>query len=482
MALPACDLFDPTDVDNPLVTVDDVLDAPRPTATLLPGLRGQFARTLGAVVTTTEPVTDNVSVHDSGLSFELDTPRELTSRSGILNTSGRVGAYWNLQELRAYGDLVLDEVVPSDTTATADERAEAHVWRALAYVMLGENFSAAPVQPDGAPVPARQHLDRALTDLRAARSLAADVDLVLRAEAVLARTFRALGQADSAAFYAQAALDRDAEFAFVQGFDGGITSLGNEAYEYVAGRLTQDLQPLPRLDFLDPKYTAPEAGIAYAKAEEMRLLLAETAMARGNYNAGIENLAAASALAQRRAVVSFAEQDVRLGAGGVLRPRDARIAVRADADSPLRDGLVLQRPTAPFSLPVPVLSATSISADSVRTLSAGAEVQLRRLLYTLRQEILYLEGRRMHDLGIRLPIMRREIDTNSGVSEGDAGTTVVVPAYIPEGTTMDRYTPFEDLYDGLERLQSDEVTMLVDMNRVLATERGLVVTNPQLDG
>jgi hypothetical protein len=96
-------------------------------------------------------------------------------------------------------------------------------------------------------------------------------------------------------------------------------------------------------------------------------------------------------------------------------------------------------------------------------------------LWLARQEILLLEGRRMADLGIRLPIMLREIDTNPNIALGDPGTAVVVPSYIPEGERMDLFEPgtlYEGgLLDDTQTLVGDRVTMLVDMNRVLAENR-----------
>jgi hypothetical protein len=49
------------------------------------------------------------------------------------------------------------------------------------------------------------------------------------------------------------------------------------------------------------------------------------------------------------------------------------------------------------------------------------EEALLHALHLARQEILFLEGRRMSDLGIRIPIMLREIDQNDNMNEGDPG-------------------------------------------------------------
>jgi hypothetical protein len=73
----------------------------------------------------------------------------------------------------------------------------------------------------------------------------------------------------------------------------------------------------------------------------------------------------------------------------------------------------------------------------------------------------------MSDLGIRLPIMLREIDANTSIAPGDLGTTAVVPAYLPAGDDMDLYTPALPYDPDDDTLLETQITMLVDMNKVL---------------
>ena len=139
--------------------------------------------------------------------------------------------------------------------------------------------------------------------------------------------------------------------------------------------------------------------------------------------------------------------------------------IRADAASPFRAGLVLSRPGGTTQY---VLSGTSLDADSVAALTDGDE--LWHAFHLARQEILFLEGRRMSDLGIRLPVMLREVDANSAVTEGGPGAVPVVPAYIPAADFMDLYSP-KSPYDADENLVETEITIQVDMNRVLTENR-----------
>ena len=201
-----------------------------------------------------------------------------------------------------------------------------------------------------------------------------------------------------------------------------------------------------------------------AKAEEMHLILAEAALANGVTGTAQTELRNAILLAQSRATTTFEDEDPRTNGDLTCRPRDATIEVRADAASPYRADLVLTRPG---TITQHVVSGTSLDGDSVAALGTA---ELWHALHLARQEILFLEGRRMSDLGIRLPIMLAEIDANPNLADGDAGTDPVVPAYIPDGDDMDLYTPALPYSEPPEctTLLETQITMLVDMNRVLA--------------
>jgi len=453
-----CDFLDPTNVENPLTTTADLARAAKPTEALLPGVRAQFARALSGTIVLTEVVSDNYSIHGTGLNGEYDFPRNVVPN--IVNaTAPSVGLYWNLQELRALASFVLDDIAPGDATATSAQLAEIHYYRGMAFLLLGENFSAAPIETDGTPVPAADLLQRAVADLTEALTRAGSGDFANRSRAALARTHRIAGNGTQAAQAAQAVLNAAGNsFVYTQGYDA--TSITNQAFVFTTQRQLKEMQPLPRLDFLDPKYIALDAAVPVAKAEEMFLILAEVALVGGQLTTARGHLVSAINVAKDRPRVSFNDNDARNNADLTLRPRNASIQIRADADSPFRSGLVLTRPG---TVSVPTISGTSLSADSVATLTGQEE--LWHAFHLARQEILFLEGRRMSDLGIRLPMMLREIDANPNISEGSPGTTVVVPSFIPAGNTMDLFTP------AAVAASTTQVTMAVDMNRILARER-----------
>jgi hypothetical protein len=329
----------------------------------------------------------------------------------------------------------------------------------MAYLILGENFSYLPVEEDGTPVGSSVLLTMAVDDLLQATSGAS----ATLAHAALARAYRWQGNASSAAAEANQVLNADATFSFLQEYDPN--SIDNTAHWYLVSRALSEMQPLPRLDFLDPKYLTYSAGIPVAKAEEMHLILAETALASGDYSGAKGHLSDAILLSQSRSTEVFVDDDARNNADLSIRPRDSEITIRADATSPYRAGLVQDRfggTTTQY-----VISGTSLDADSIVALPNSDPSAIWHAFHLARQEILFLEGRRMADLGIRLPIMRREIDQNDNINVGDPGTESVVPSYIPALNSMDFFSPASP-YDG-DVLVTTEVTIEYDMNKILTS-------------
>lgn len=467
VSVASCDFLDPTQVENPRTTDDDLADAEEPTAALLPGMRAQFARMVESTVILTEVISDNYSIHGTGLNKAYDNPALL--RPATLNSTSRTtGAYWNSQELRALGDFVIDEIAANDATATAEQVQEAQYYRGMALLNLGENFVAAPVTGDAAPLSGAELLDLAETDLMAAAAAASWVGTA--ASAALARLYRLEGDAANASSYASQALADDASFVYGPEYDQ--SSIDNTVYWYVVWRALREMQPLPRLDFLDPKYLDWESMIPAAKAEEMLLIMAEAEFANGTWAQGREYIAQAVELALTRTPSTFNDDDLRQNLDGSIRPRTSTIQVRADASSEYRSGLVLDRPG---SISAPTVSMTSLNADSIRN-SLTTEEESLHALYLARQEILFLEGRRMSDLGIRLPMMLREIERNTSITEGvTTGTEIVVPTYLPPNLEMDEYSPTA-IYPAGEPTDPlvptvTQVTISWDVNRILAQNR-----------
>jgi len=465
--LAGCDFLDPTEVNNPATTDEDLAQAEQPTAALLPGLRAQFARALDPV--DPEVISDNYEIRGTGINKILDEPRRVTP--DLIGAR----AYGNLQELRSLADFVIDVIAAEDTTATPEQLQEARYYRGMAYLLLGERFSAVPLEVDGTPVASAQLYQLAITELQAAQGLASGTDFTTAARAALARAYRMAGDANAAETEADAVLTADPEYAFAQNYDPATVTNGPFLFLYT--RTIKEMQPLPRLDFLDPKYTARQAPIYVSKAEEMHLILAEIAFSRSDWATGREQIALAIEVARARSSEPFDDNDPRLNDDLTFRPRHDTIVVRADADSPFRAGLMLTRPGV---VNTPTVAGTSLDADSIRAIAPTETESLLHAMFLARQEMLMLEGRRMTDLGIRMPIQQDEIETNPNINPGDPGTVAVVPAYIPAQGQMDLFaprTPYDDppnLQDPggtLDLLNTNEITILFDMNRILAQQK-----------
>ena len=455
----ACDFLDPTDVENPRTTAEDLAKAEEPTSALVPGLEAQFARLLNTTVVATECASDNYQINGTGIDNTWDSPEDITPQAAN-STGTSTGVYWNAQELKALANFVIDEIIPGDETATPEDIALAYYYRGMGYLIMGENFSYAPLVEDGELVPASQILDLAISDLNSAVSGGGTIGLAARA--ALARAYRWQGNSSSAAAAANQVLTSDPEFLFQQGMDAN--SIDNSGYWFLVGRALSEMQPLPRLDFLDPKYLERDDDVPVAKAEEMHLILAEIALAASDYTAAKGHLGDAIRLAKTRPTVQWIDDDARNNADLTIRPRDAEILVRADSNSPYRAGLVQDRfggTTTQY-----LVSGTSLDAATVEAMPNGDPAAIWETFWLARQEILFLEGRRMADLGIRLPIMRREVDGNPNIDYGDPGTESVVPSYIPAFGSYDLFTPMSP-YDAEGNLITTDVTMSHNMNRIL---------------
>ncbi len=474
-----CDFLDPTEVENPQTTEDDLEGAPNLVSVFLPGLEAQFARALGSMVVTTEIASDNYSIHGTGLGgTAMDFPERITPTTPVINTDAAdTGSYWNLQELRALADYVLTEILPEDEDASNADVAQVHYYRGMAFLMQAENFSAVPIEENDTPRPAAELYTLSEAAFQEARSLSTEESIQLRTSAALARLHRGLGNPEDAAAFAQEALAVDDLFIVEQGYDS--QNLVNAPHLYLVTRISREMQPLPRLDFLDPKYTTEDDAIVVAKAEEMHLIMAESALAQGSSGEARTHLNDVIALTNEdsRRLTSFEDEDQRTDNNLNPRPRTSDIKVAFEPGAPFVEGLVLDRPCPEDveCIETPSVSATSITEDAI---DAASGDELVRLLYQMRQEVLFLEGRRLHDLGLRLPMMLPELEQNPNIAAGDLGTETIIPSYIPPANEMDLYTPVE-IYNEGETLE-DEITMLHDMNRILAEERGLVMQNPRL--
>ena len=450
LSMVACDLVDPSKVDNPQITADNLLENPvGGTTSLVTGMRRYFSNTIGISSLIGDMVSDNLDNRTSFYDNTLSFPRTITGNSFTYNAM-----YENALQLNALADFGIASILPGDIFATNDQKAEVYFYKGIALLILGEGFTNFPIAEKTPAVTAQQALQIANDQFQTAFNLTTQTAMKTNCRMARARTYRLLGDKTNAAAEANAALTLGGStYLFAAQFDPA--QLTSTTYAAMVGRSTNDIQPLPRLDFLDPKYTTNGTQVPVLKAEEGYLILAEVSLANGDLAGAKSSMKSAITAAKSRATSTYNDKDTRSG-----RPNDPAILIKSDVNEPAIAGLIQKRGGASIVTVYPV-SGTSLTTAMIDTLSSV--YSHFRTLYLLRQEIFFLEGRRMSDLGIRLPVTQRQIDGNRNITPGSPGTTVLVPDYIPATDEMRRYTT-----------TGNTVTILWDMNKVLAANRSRV--------
>ncbi len=409
------DVVDFTVVENPNLSESSVVGQPNSSSIWLAGLERQLALVFNETLVLSELGSDNYvntqtffSQFLDGLSIQITDPDMRDTQRQIQR----------LRELATFG---IAEVGPGDPNYTAETEAEFYFFEGLSYLISGMYFSALPQEPVGVPITSEQHYQNAITALDAAIGINAKPEYHL----AKARANYYLGNKGAAVTAATAALALNAEFDRFVLFDaanGPVSTFESALY----GRATfDDLQPLPTLDFLDPKYsflsTSEDAPVHYLKAEEAHLILAEANLSDNDIVAARGNLTALLDLISTREVRNIddsIEQRTQVSEGS--RPDNASVVVNG------RSGLVLDRQSG--NVDVPSVSGTSLTAADIAAMQdddAGLT-----LLYRTRQEVFIAEGLRFVDMGVKLVIDENEILLNPNINEGDLGTTPVIPAFI----------------------------------------------------
>lgn len=446
-----CDLVDPTQVDNPALTDDAILNTPRPLTGFLAGLDRQVSLAMNELVPIAEIGSDNYENTQTFFNSSFDN---LDIRFQDTDVNALLFALSRLRELSLYGQTT---VLAADEDATQNQEAELYFYQAVADLYLGQVFVAAPLEANGTPAEPEALIQSAIDALDRALELSTDADTEVGYRLLQARAHYALGDRANARALAQQVIDADEDYVRYARF--GV-DLNNEFEDAIYDRASfDDLQPLPRLDFLDPKYneTVGDDDIAYMKGEEAYLILIEAELADGDLDGAKALMTDLLDLVASRPTDTFADQTE----GRANRPNGVSVVVRADADEPFLAGLVLDRTDA--TVTVPEISGTSVTDADVDALATPLEAL--RTLYLMRQEIFIAEGRRLIDLGIRLPLSENEQISNPNVDMGPL-TMASIPAPIAGVRTL------LDAFD----VDGDQVTISLDVNQLLVDNR----TDPAL--
>ncbi|WP_412061831.1 hypothetical protein [Rubrivirga sp. IMCC45206] len=466
-ATPGCDLVDPTGVENPNVTEDDFLNFPDPMTSWLRGMERQMSLALNnrnndlesSYIATAEIASDNY-VNTSTFFNQFMDGLTIDPADDDLENPMR-----ELHDLRSTAEFGLRRVAVADETTTDDQLAELHFFNGIAHLYLGEIWHLAPADSGGVPLPSADQFARAVASFDLALALSTSPQRRVGYQLALARTHRNLGDAGAARAAAQAVIAADPDFLRFATYDF-INNPENDVQLAIFGRPQNDLQPLPRLDVLDPKFfnsAEPNAvddqyaDIAYLKGEEAFLILAEAQLADADLAGARQTMTdLLGVVASRKTTPLRDADDPRQNRGGSARPNGSEWTVASAPGAPQRAGLVRSRSDV---VAVPVISGTTVGAGDVA--AVGTVDDALALLYLLRQEIFLAEGRRMIDLGIKWAVPLDEILVNANIADGDPATQPVIPAFLPT-TEMDAFTLDAD---------AKTVTILHDLNAVLVANK-----------
>ncbi len=456
----ACEEFDPKKgIENPNLLLENVIGSPGSTASWIVGQEREMAIVYNRLLELTELGSDNYENVQTFFNQQFDDLTITFQDQNVDNLAFRIA------DLRTSANVGLQFVQPEDPDGTDAQRAQLLFYSGWAKLLGGELFVRFPDTelPDSDPATPKtptENVNAAIADFQAAEALdATNAGFKL----ALARAYHFLGDQTNAVLKANEALALDDEYTRSVEFDGVNPNGPDNVFAnalFDRGNF-DDLQPLPRLDFLDPKYFVDgdlESPVFIQKAEEAYLILAEASLADNNLAAAQGHLTNLLTLVNSRDMNTF--DDSVEGRDGD-RPATAAVMVRASDSDPYRAGLVIDRllvgPDGEIiDVTVPRISGTSIVAADITGLTD--ELDALEMVYLMRQEIFIAEGRRFVDLGIKIPLSENEQLLNANVTDSDI--LAVIPSYVP--TDMDAFT-----FD----TGTNQVTITHNMNAVLVANR-----------
>lgn len=462
VGLTGCDLLNSQNVENPQLTEDQGLSNPNPLQRWKAGLDRQMAIALNNTVIWTSITTDNYINTQTFFNQAVDR-LDLNNQQEDIDDS-----FFQINDLRESALFGKNEVVPRDDSPSPDNVAELDFYQGMAHILLGEHFHSAPLEGGGAPAAPADHFQEAITLLQDAID-SGNGDQV-GYKLAQARAYYNNGNLSEARGRAQEVLNMNPEYVRLREFDNQNGPANNVQDALYDRQSFDDFQPLPRLDFLDPKFgqSGPvETPFPLLKAEEAHLILIEAALAEGDLSGAQTEMKELITLVQDvrglRTVDETTEGRTQANPGS--RPNTSDVEVRASPNDPFREGLVLDRTA---NTEVAAISNTSVTDAMVDDVSSEQEAW--ELYYLLRQEIFIAEGRRFVTFGIKAPVPFDEAQINENIEPGGPPTQAIVPDYITnaiqeDGVTLDSFTYDQD---------ANQATIDVNMNRVLAENRSEV--------
>lgn len=403
-----------TQVENPNLSVGSVVGQPNSSQIWLTGLERQMSLTINNFLVLAELGSDNYVNTQTFFNQFLDDLDIRTTDPDVRD------AQYQIHRLRESARFGLEEVGPADVEYTEETEAEYHFYEGMSYLYAAMYFSGLPQEELGEIISSEENYNRAVSSFDAAISANPQPEYYL----AKARAHYYLGEKPQAVTAANEALALDPAFIRAAEYDAAEGPT-NRMQDALYDRATfDDLQPLPALDFLDPKYSfvspSVDASVHYLKAEEAHLILAEANITDEDLAEAKSNLEDLLDLVETREVRTINDAiEGRTERDPGTRPDTSAVVVNG------RTGLVLDRDDA---VEVPSVSGTSLTQDEIDALSS--EDEALELLYRTRQEIFIAEGLRFVDMGVKLVIAENEFLQNENISEGDPSTVPVIPSFI----------------------------------------------------
>ena len=356
LLLSSCDLVSPDEIVNPNVDESTFLRSDNPMETWVNGTEKELALHLSDFVELMEILSDNYFNNYTRSSKVFDIPQLLYTDADVTTLQRHVGA---LREMADYG---LTTVAKADAATTNAQRFHLLCIKAYSFILAGDFFRALPIENGGDVVEWDGQMRRAIEVLKEALPLAQNAEEKAFVHTLHARAAHRIGDRQQATEQARLALAAAPNLCRQVLFDSknGVLNRAQEAI------WSDWFQPLPRLDFLDPKYfqisRSDQCPITIAKAEENYLILAEAALASNDLQEAKKQLSGLLALIKTRPVQTDINDQLEGRYNGGLKsfPNDPAYRVQASPNDPLREGLIIDR-RPPCLIDIPYISGTSVT-------------------------------------------------------------------------------------------------------------------------
>ena len=274
-----------------------------------------------------------------------------------------------------------------------------------------------------------------------------------------------LGDAAQASTLAQEVINANNAYVRFALYEEDNDGPNNVIESFISQLSTDEFQPLPRLDFLDPKYyfrgPTEESPIAFLKAEEAYFILAEADLAAGDLSSAAQHMLEVLDVIATRPTAMVDETVEDRGRGNlVVYPTTEATLVQPSPSEAAIPGLVRTRGEGTAPVEIPIVSGTSITAEEINALANVDDAV--ELLYLMRQQVFMAEGRRMIDMGVKLPIVELEANDNPNIENTSSFLTAQIPSFLPPGEEIDAFS-----YDEPQNL----VVILHNINAIISTNR-----------